>query len=698
MRIFPETSLLTTEFEKIKELVSFHCIGALGKKKLNDVKISSDIDSINILLGKTNEFKQLVSASEIFPTDNYKDISKELNLLKIENSVLLPEQFINIQKVTITIGNISGFFETNAVKYPQIFSVLENVRFEKNIITEIENVFDEEGVVRSTASTELARIRKALQRSRVEADRMYQAVINKYRKEDRLTDAEQSSRNGRRVISVFAEQKRALKGIVHDVSTTGKTVFLEPEEVIEINNSIFNLEQDERLEIQKILRELTASLRKYHSLLAQYMEVLSEFDFIRAKALFAISSDARLPHIINIPCVELKNAKHPLLYVYNKENKKQTIPFDLRLKDQRILVISGPNAGGKTVCMKTIGLLQMMLQSGMLVTADENSTMGIFEDLLVDIGDSQSLEYELSTYSSRLQHAKVFLERSNEKSLFLIDEFGTGTDPNLGGALAESILVELNKKKAFGIITTHYLNLKVMADKTPGIMNGSMAFDAKNLKPLYSLMVGKPGSSYTFVVAERSGLPQSVIQRAKSKVDNKSLVLEKLLNDVEKEKSILKKKLDDISEKEKKLNEFIARSEQIALEAEQLNEKFDKSIRQKEIKLISQSEETIRRFLKEYKISKNKKQLLNEYLYKFSNRKKELEPKATDSQIKEEIKKRIESIKVGSLVKLVKGRTIGKVDQITNGKAHVLFGAMKTICDLQSLMPVENNDAAGSKK
>src|SRR6185436_5146381 len=369
MRIFPETSLLTTEFEKIKELVSFHCIGALGKKKLNDVKISSDIDSINILLGKTNEFKQLVSASEIFPTDNYKDISKELNLLKIENSVLLPEQFINIQKVTITIGNISGFFETNAVKYPQIFSVLENVRFEKNIITEIENVFDEEGVVRSTASTELARIRKALQRSRVEADRMYQAVINKYRKEDRLTDAEQSSRNGRRVISVFAEQKRALKGIVHDVSTTGKTVFLEPEEVIEINNSIFNLEQDERLEIQKILRELTASLRKYHSLLAQYMEVLSEFDFIRAKALFAISSDARLPHIINIPCVELKNAKHPLLYVYNKENKKQTIPFDLRLKDQRILVISGPNAGGKTVCMKTIGLLQMMLQSGMLVTA-----------------------------------------------------------------------------------------------------------------------------------------------------------------------------------------------------------------------------------------------------------------------------------------------------------------------------------------
>ncbi|HKR07253.1 MAG TPA: DNA mismatch repair protein MutS, partial [Bacteroidia bacterium] len=552
MRIFPETSLLTTEFEKIKELVSFHCIGALGKRKLDEIQISSDIDVINLLLAKTNEFKQLIAASEVFPTDNYKDISKELNLLKIENSVLSSEQFINILKITFTIRDLFRFFETNAAKYPQLFSVLENVRFEKNIITEIETVFDEEGVVRSTASAELARIRRTLQRSRVEADRIYQAVINKYRKEDKLTESEQSSRNGRRVISVFAEQKRALKGIVHDVSTTGKTVFLEPEEVIEINNSIFNLEQEERLEIQRILRELTSSLRKYHSLLSQYMEVLSEFDFTRAKALFAIVSDAHLPHIVNKSCIELKNAKHPLLYVYNKENKKQTIPFDLRLNEQRILVISGPNAGGKTVCMKTIGLLQMMLQSGMLVTADENSTMGIFEHLLVDIGDSQSLEYELSTYSSRLQHAKVFLERSNEKSLFLIDEFGTGTDPNLGGALAESILVELNKKKAFGIITTHYLNLKVMADKTPGIINGSMAFDAKNLKPLYRLMIGKPGSSYTFVVAERSGLPQSVIQRAKSKVDNKSLVLEKLLNDVEKEKSVLKKKLDDVSEKEKR--------------------------------------------------------------------------------------------------------------------------------------------------
>jgi DNA mismatch repair protein MutS2 len=696
MRIFPETSLLTTEFEKIKELISFHCIGALGKKKLKEIQISSDIETINRLLEKTNEFKKLIAASENFPTDNYKDISKELNLLKVENSVLQAEQFINILKIAFTVRDVFRFFETNAIKYPKLFSVLNNLRFEKNIITEIEIVFDEEGVVRSTASAELARIRKALQRSRVDADRIYQTLINKYRKEGWLTDAEQSSRKGRRVISVFAEQKRALKGIVHDVSTTGKTVFLEPQEVIEINNSIFNLEQDERLEIQKILRELTSSLRKYQSLLTHYMDVLSEFDFARAKALYAIAADAHLPHIVNQALVDLKHARHPLLYIYNKENKKQTIPFDLKLKEQRILVISGPNAGGKTVCMKTIGLLQIMLQSGILVTADENSTMGIFEHLLVDIGDSQSLEYELSTYSSRLQNAKVFLERTNERSLFLIDEFGTGTDPNLGGVLAESILVELNKRKSFGIVTTHYLNLKVMADKTPGIINGSMAFDAKHLKPLYHLMVGKPGSSYTFVVAERSGLPQSVIQRAKSKVDNKSLVLEKLLNDVEKEKALLKKKLDEISEKEKKLNEFILRTEQIASEAEQIaseaeqmNDNLDMRIRQKELKLITQSETTIRKFIKEYKLSKNKKHLLLSYQNMFFKRRKELEPRVTDAQIAEEVKQRIESIKVGSLVKLIKGRTTGKVCQITNGKAHVLFGAMKTICDLSQLIPLE---------
>jgi DNA mismatch repair protein MutS2 len=690
MRVFPETSLLTSEFEKIKELVSFHCIGVLGKKKLAAMEISSNIDTINLWLGKTNEFKHLIAASENFPTDNYKDISKELSLLKIENSVLSSEQFINILKITVTARDVFRFFDTRKINYPQLYSVLQNVRFEKNIIAEIETVFDDEGVVRSTASPALAGIRRNLQRSRVEADRIYQSVINKYRKDGRLTESEQSSRNGRRVISIFAEQKRALKGIVHDVSTTGKTVFLEPEEVIEINNSIFNLEQEERLEILKILRELTASLRKFHPLLVQYMETLSEFDFTRAKALFAIASDAHLPHIVSTSCIELKNAKHPLLYVYNKENKKQTIPFDLRLKDQRILVISGPNAGGKTVCMKTIGLLQMMLQSGMLVTADENSTMGIFENLLVDIGDSQSLEYELSTYSSRLQNAKVFLERSNEKSLFLIDEFGTGTDPNLGGALAESILVELNKRKSFGIVTTHYLNLKVMADKTPGIINGSMAFDAKNLKPLYRLMIGKPGSSYTFVVAERSGLPQSVIQRAKSKVDNKSLVLEKLLNEVEKDKSVLKKKLDDIFEKEKKLTELIAKSEKLSLQAEQTNSQLDARIRNKELKLITQSEEIIRKFLKEYKLSKNKTQTLNAYLFKFGNRKKELQPVNNDKEIAEEIKKRMESIKVGSLVKLVKGRTTGKVSQITNGKAHVLFGAMKTICDLSQLIPIED--------
>lgn len=690
MKIFPESSLLASEFIKIKEQLAFHCIGSPGKNKVSGLKLLSRLDEIKLLLEKTHEFKKLIEASDIFPTDNYHDLSKELGLLRIENSVLQPEHFIGILEVAHTIKNIFSFFATNGSKYPQLFSILENTHFEKNIVSEIENVFDDTGLVRSSASPELARIRKVLQRSRAEADRVYNSVINKYRKEGWITDSEESTRNGRRVISIFAEQKRALKGVVHDISATGKTAFLEPEEVVGINNTVFNLEQEERMEILRILKELTAVLRKYHSLLLQYTEVLSEFDFTRAKALLAIATDAHLPHLVKSTLIDLRKAKHPLLYLYNKQNKKQTIPFDLRLNERnRILVISGPNAGGKTVCLKTIGLLQMMLQSGLLITADENSTMGIFENLLCDIGDSQSLEYELSTYSSRLRHMKVFLEQCNDKSLFLIDEFGTGTDPNLGGALAESVLTELNKKKSFGIITTHYLNLKVMADKTPGIINGSMAFDVKNLQPLYQLLVGKPGSSYTFIVAVRSGLPHSVIQRAKSKVDTKSLLLERLLNEVEKEKAQLKKMLDENAAKEKQLNDLIQKTEKLSQQNELTSSQLDSRIKSKEQKLITQSEETLKRFLREWKQSKNKTQTFNEYLYKFGKRKKELQPKENDKHAAEEIKLRIAKIKVGSKVRLGKGRSIGVVEKIKNQKAEVLFGTMKTVCDLFRLFPEE---------
>jgi DNA mismatch repair protein MutS2 len=506
LRIFPESSLLTTEFEKIRELLLLQCISPMGKELVMEMAFHTDQELISILLKRTAEMMQVVAGGLPFPSAGYTETTKELSLLRIENSALTEHQWMLISQMLHTVKEVYGFFKTRRDTFPSLFSVLSGSIYEPVILNEIENVLDAEGQVKSSASAELARIRRSLQRARADADRIYLQVIGKYRKQGWLTESEESSRNGRRVLAIFAEQKRTIRGVVHDTSATGKTAFIEPEETIGINNAIASLEQEERLEITRILRALSASLRKYVPLMLQYRHQLGIFDLNRAKATLALQMDAHIPQIANAPVIDLKTARHPLLLIHNKQQHKSTIPFDLLLSgENRILVISGPNAGGKTVCMKTAGLLQMMFQAGMPVSAAGDSSFGIFENLLVDIGDSQSIEYELSTYSSRLRHMRIFLERVDEKSLFLIDEFGTGTDPNLGGALAEAVLEELNNRKAYGIITTHYLNLKVLADRTPGIMNGSMEFDLKRLRPLYKLLTGNQGAATLFLLQKEAG-------------------------------------------------------------------------------------------------------------------------------------------------------------------------------------------------
>ncbi len=349
-------------------------------------------------------------------------------------------------------------------------------------------------------------------------------------------------------MAVFSEHKRQVKGILHGESDSRKTAFIEPEETIELNNDIFSLENDERKEVLRILRELTQRLSRYAALLQAYFEIVGEYDFIRAKAKLAIDIKGNFPNLLDKAHVELKEAYHPLLYLYNNKAGKSTIPVNITLDDQqRILIISGPNAGGKTVTMKTIGLNQLMLQSGLLVPVHPTSQMGIFRQLFIHIGDTQSLEFELSTYSSHLLHMKHFIENANGKTLFFIDELGSGSDPNLGGAFAEVILEELARRHAIGIVTTHYLNLKVMANHTQGIVNGAMAFDEVNLKPLYKLIIGKPGSSYTFSIAERIGLPQPLINRARKLVDEDHFRLDKLLNRTEQD-------LQHIDKEKKELN------------------------------------------------------------------------------------------------------------------------------------------------
>jgi DNA mismatch repair protein MutS2 len=337
--------------------------------------------------------------------------------------------------------------------------------------------------------------------------------------------------NGRKVLAVFAEQKRMVKGILHGESDSRRTSFIEPEETTHLNNDILSLENEERKEVYVILQRLTAKMRTYHPLLNVYHQIIGEYDFVRAKARMALEYRGNLPALNDQPTIKLVNALHPLLFIYNEKLKKPTIPVNLSLDDKnRILVISGPNAGGKTVTLKTVGLLQMMLQAGLLVSCNHDSEFGIFKQLMIHIGDTQSLEFELSTYSSHLINMKYFMENANGKTLFFIDELGSGSDPNLGGAFAEVIMEELAKKHSLGLVTTHYLNLKVMANKVSGIINGAMAFDEKKLQPLYQLIIGKPGSSYTFSIAERIGLPHHLISKARNLVDENHFSLDKLLN------------------------------------------------------------------------------------------------------------------------------------------------------------------------
>ncbi len=683
---------MVSEFEKIRQLMEGECIGLAGKHLASNMNPTAVFEDAIVLLEQTEEFRKIISNAEPLHLEGYPDVSQELKLLGIRNSVLNAPQFMQLHKITVIMKGIFDFFKARESKYLLLQKIIIDTIFEPNIIKEIDRVLDDTGVVRSNASPELASIRKTLSRKRAESDQVYNSVMNKYRKNGWLTDAEESWRNGRRVISIVAEHKRSAKGIIHDLSATGKTCFIEPEETISINNLLFELIAEEQQEIFRVLKELTEIIRKYHSQIFRYAEHIAYFDFTSAKARLALKLNASLPFVDAKPHIDVREARHPLLYLFNKQSGKTTIPFDLKLNDeQRILVISGPNAGGKTVCMKTVGLLQMMLQSGLLTTTDENSRFGFFKNIMVDIGDSQSLEFELSTYSSRLKHMKMFLQRAGSDTLFLIDEFGTGTDPNLGGALAEAILEELNHRRAFGIITTHYMNLKVMADRTPGIINGSMAFDARKLAPQFRLEVGKPGSSYTFVVAERSGLPYNVINKAKKKVKNNSLMLEQVLNKMEREKSDLTRLLNETKTNEKNLQEMMQRYQKNLSTQDEKQLEQSERIRQKELRMMNQLEEKFKKFVHEWKFAKNKKEVLTKYSSQLNDRKKVLTAKE-EIKLEEILKANRKNIKRGSNVRLRNGRVIGIVEKIKEDKVEVRFGNVKTIAELSNLVYVEPHD------
>ncbi|HEU0065199.1 MAG TPA: DNA mismatch repair protein MutS, partial [Flavisolibacter sp.] len=563
MKIYPGSAIVQLEFDKIKQLLVEKCRSQYGKEKADSLRIHTRKEYIDLELKQSFEYKQLIQNSIHFPNDYILNLSRELKLLQIEGALLSGEELVSVRKLAISMETIFRWFDAERKSaYSALAQLISSTVYEKKIAALINNVIDDNGNIKDNASDDLHRIRMSIYRKRNELRKVFERIISRLNKQGYLAEIEESFMNGRRVVAVYAEQKRTVKGILHGESDSRRTTFIEPEETIELNNELHELESAERKEVYRILKELTKQLSQYSGLLTAYHSIIGEYDFICGKAALAMDMHAEYPEISDTAHVHLVKACHPLLLLYNKKTSKKTIPVDVTLDEKnRILVISGPNAGGKTVTLKTLGLLQMMIQSGLLVPVHPSSSFGIFRQLMIHIGDTQSIEFELSTYSSHLISMKYFMENANGKTLFFIDELGSGSDPNLGGAFAEVILEELARKHAFGIVTTHYLNLKVMANKTSGIMNGAMAFDEKNLLPLYKLVTGKPGSSYTFSIAERIGLDKRLIQKARNLVDEEHFTLDKLLNRTEQD-------LQKVQQKEKELHELMKENSRLKKEME----------------------------------------------------------------------------------------------------------------------------------
>lgn len=698
MKLFPESADVQLEFTKIKNLLNEKCRTGYAKEKALALRIHTKKEFIDRELKQTHEYKQLLQNAIHFPNDYILNLSGEIKLLHIQGSMLAGDELVNIRKLTMSMENIFRWFDAERKNaYTGLAEVISRTYYEKTILKLINEVVDDSGNVKDNASQELQSIRMNLYRRRNELRKIFERIISKLNKQGYLAEIEESFMNGRRVIAVFAEQKRTVKGILHGESDSRRTAFIEPEETIELNNQIYELENDERKEVYRILKNLTKQLSAYASLLNAYHTVVGEYDFIRSKAALALDVHGEYPVVQDKALVHLIKAFHPLLYLYNQQAQKPTIPVDITLNEKnRILVISGPNAGGKTVTLKTVGLLQMMVQSGLLVPVHPSSEFGIFKQLMIHIGDTQNLEFELSTYSSHLLSMKHFMENANGKTLFFIDELGSGSDPHLGGAFAEVILEELSQKHAFGIVTTHYLNLKVMANKTQGIINGAMAFDEKKLMPLYKLMVGKPGSSYTFSIAERIGMEKQLIQKAKELVNEEHVRLDKLLNRTEQD-------LQKVQQREKDLQYLMNENENLKKEMEKIMNrekhrqqveilKQQNKINEERIAYLKDTERKLRQLVIEWKKTDDKNKVIKQIAALLFNKSGQKAVSKKQKQIESKYEEIKGEIKVGDKVKMTRNLQVGEVLELRGKKAVVKIGLLPMQIELTNLSLVKEKD------
>ena len=709
--IYPQNFEQKIGFDQIRQLLKDKCLSTLGEEKVSDMGFSEQYEVVEENLNQVTEFVRIIQEEDGFPDQFFFDVRPSLKRVRIEGMYLDEQELFDLRRSLETIRDIVRFLHRNNEDeeesdspYPSLKRLAGDIAVFPQLIGKIDGILNKYGKIKDNASTELARIRRELANTMGSISRSLNSILRSAQSEGYVDkDVAPTMRDGRLVIPVAPGLKRKIKGIVHDESASGKTVFIEPAEVVEANNRVRELEGDERREIIRILTEFSNVLRPSIPEILQSYEFLAEIDFIRAKSYFAIQTNSLKPAIENEQLLDWTMAVHPLLQLSLAKHGKKVVPLDIELnKKQRILIISGPNAGGKSVCLKTVGLLQYMLQCGMLIPMHERSHAGIFSSIFIDIGDEQSIEDDLSTYSSHLTNMKIMMKSCNERSLILIDEFGGGTEPQIGGAIAEAVLKRFNQKRTFGVITTHYQNLKHFAEDHEGVVNGAMLYDRHLMQALFQLQIGNPGSSFAVEIARKIGLPEDVIADASEIVGSEYINADKYLQDIVRDKRYWEGKRQTIRQREKHMEEIIRQAKE---EAERMlqesNARIENTIRtikeaqaEKEKTRMARQELTDFRTSLDALASKEQEEKMARKMEKLKEKQerkknKKNEQKAASSSTTATPK--VAPISVGENVK-IKGQTsVGQVMEISGKNAIVAFGSIKTTVKLDRL---ERSNAA----
>lgn len=702
---YPDNFETKTGFDKIRDLLNVNCLSQLGRDKVSEMCFSSDYEVVLDLVNQTAEFVRILQEEDDFPVSNYYDVRDCLRKIAVEGTYLTSAELFDLRRSVETIGLLVRFFNNKEEEqYYYLKKLAGDVFVFPELLALIDRILDKFGQVKDNASPQLLEIRREMLAVQSSISRSLQGILRQAQSDGFVDkDVNPTMRDGRLVIPVSPAFKRKIKGIVHDESATGKTVFIEPEVVVEANNKIRELESRERREIIRILTSVTNEIRPRVDELFFSYEFLAQIDFIRAKALFAVQTNSVLPVTENRVVVDWYHAVHPLLFLSHQRQGKSVVPLDITLdKGDRILLISGPNAGGKSVCLKTVGLLQYMFQCGMLVPMAEGSHIGFFEKIFIDIGDEQSIENDLSTYSSHLTNMKFFVKNCNAKTILLIDEFGGGTEPQIGGAIAESLLGHFNNKQAFGVITTHYTNLKHFATETEGVVNGAMLYDRHLMQPLFRLEIGNPGSSFAIEIARKIGLPESVIAEASEKVGADYINMDKYLQDIARDKRYWETKRQNIRQKEKRIEELEAKYES---ELSAINAQRKEVVRQAKSEskqMLEQANAMIENTIRKIKEAQAEKEKTKEIRKEFERFKSEnsddanvsensIDKKIAKLREKQQQKgqtaqsKELAALKIGDNVRIKGQNGAGEIIELQGKNAVVAFGMLKTSVKVDKL-------------